>query len=149
MPALTVFVEGVPISQGSMVSNGAGRGMRHSNHAKLRPWRAQIISMLNRHRPEDWDPSAPISLTATFRLLRPQGHYGSGKNSNRLKPSAPEFHTVKSDLDKQLRSVLDSIEQSGLVRGDQQICSINATKRWCVEPEVPGVLLTLISLPND
>ena len=148
MPAFTVFVEGVPVAQGSMISNGAGRGLRHSNHAKLKPWRAQIISMLNRHRPEDWDPSAPISLTATFRLQRPQGHYGTGKNANRLKASAPEFHIVKSDLDKLLRSILDSIEQSGLARGDQQVCSINAAKRWCVEPEVPGVLLTLISLPD-
>ena len=149
MPALTVFVEGVPVSQGSMISNGAGRGMRHSNQAQLRPWRYQIISMLNRHCPKDWDPAAPLTVCAVFRFTRPKGHYGTGKNANRLKVSAPDFHLVKPDLDKLIRAIGDSIEQSGLARGDQQITNWSVSKRWCVGTEVPGVLLTLISLPED
>jgi len=148
MPALTVFIDGVPVPQGSLVSNGAGRGLRHSNEVKLKPWRYQIMEMLSRHRPDDWDPSAPLTVCAVFRFPRPQGHYGTGKNANRLKASAPEFHVTKPDADKLMRSIGDAIEQSGMARGDQQITSWNVAKRWCVEPEVPGVLLTLISLPD-
>ena len=148
MSTLTVFVEGFPVTQGSMISNGAGRGMRHSNQAKLRPWRYNIISMLNRHCPADWDPSAPLTVCAVFRFSRPQGHFGTGKNANKLKASAPDWHITKPDLDKLQRSIGDAIEQSGLARGDQQITSWSVTKRWCVDREVPGVLLTLISLPE-
>ena len=148
MPDLTVFIEGVPVPQGSLVSNGAGRGLRHSNEGKLKPWRYQIVSMLTRQRPADWDPSAPVTVCAVFRFPRPQGHYGTGKNSNKLKPSAPEFHTVKPDADKAARALGDAIEQSGLVRGDQQITCWNVAKRWCVGDEAPGVLLTVLALPN-
>jgi crossover junction endodeoxyribonuclease RusA len=83
-----------------------------------------------------------------FRFTRPKGHYGTGKNANRLKVSAPDFHLVKPDADKLQRAIGDSIEQSGLVRGDQQIVNWSVSKRWCVGTEVPGVLLTIISLPE-
>ena len=146
MPALTVQIEGVPVPQGSMVSNGYGRGMRHSNATKLKPWRSHIIAVLIEHKPDDWDPSRPISATATFRFPRPQSHYGTGRNVNRLKASAPDHHITKPDTDKLMRSVGDAVEQSGLARGDQQITSWNVAKRWCLANESPGLLLTLISL---
>ena len=146
MPAFTTFVEGIPVPQGSLVSNGFGRGLRHSNDKSLKPWRYNVITALNTAKPQNWDPSLPISLTATFRFARPQSHFGTGKNRGCLKPSAPAWHTVKPDGDKLLRALCDGIEQSGLARGDQQICQINAEKRWCVGDETPGVLLTLIAL---
>ena len=146
MPALTVDIEGVPVAQGSLVSNGYGRGLRHSNDKALKPWRYIVSQTISQARPKDWDPSKPVSVTATFRFPRPQAHYGTGKNANNLKPSAPEHHFVKPDLDKAARSIGDAIEQSGLVRGDQQICSWNIAKRYCHDNETPGVLLTLISL---
>ena len=146
MPALTIDIEGLPIAQGSLVANGYGRGLRHSNDKALKPWRYLVSQSIAQARPKDWDPSLPVSVTATFRFPRPQGHYGTGKNSNTLKPSAPEHHIVKPDLDKAQRSIGDAIEQSGLVRGDQQICSWNVAKRYCADNETPGVLLTLISL---
>lgn len=148
MSALTVFADGVPVPQGSMISNGPGRGMRHSNASKLKPWRYQVVSLLARHVPPGWDSSAPITVTATFRLPRPQGHYGTGRNANQLKASAPEFHVTKPDLDKLQRAIGDAIEASGLVRGDQQITSWNVAKRYCVDRETPGVLITLLSLPT-
>ena len=72
MPALTINIEGLPIPQGSLVSNGLGRGLRHSNEIKLKPWRYQVVSALSSAKPQDWNPSLPLSITATFRLPRPQ-----------------------------------------------------------------------------
>jgi Holliday junction resolvase RusA-like endonuclease len=146
MPAFTIDIEGIPIAQGSLVSNGIGRGLRHSNEPKLKPWRYAVVNAINAARPKDWDPSLPISVTATFRFARPQAHYGTGRNAANLKPSAPTHHTVKPDLDKTVRAIGDSIEASGLLRGDQQIVSWNIAKRYCLPDETPGVLLTLIAL---
>ena len=36
MPALTVDIEGLPVAQGSLVANGYGRGLRHSNDKALK-----------------------------------------------------------------------------------------------------------------
>ena len=146
MSALTVNIDGLPIPQGSMVSNGAGRGLRHSNHVKLKPWRYTVVSAILGAKPKDWDPSLPVSVTATVRFPRPQSHYGTGRNADTLKPSAPTHHAVKPDIYKVARALGDGIEESGLVRGDQQITSWNIAKRYTVGDEAPGVLLTLISL---
>jgi Holliday junction resolvase RusA-like endonuclease len=146
MSALTVNIDGLPVPQGSLVSNGFGKGLRHSNHAKLKPWRYTVVSAILAAKPKDWDPSLPVSVTATVRFPRPQSHYGTGRNADTLKPSAPAWHTVKPDIDKVARALGDGIEESGLVRGDQQITSWNIAKRYCIGNEAPGVLLTLISL---
>jgi Holliday junction resolvase RusA-like endonuclease len=144
--AFTVDIEGIPIPQGSLVSNGYGRGLRHSNQAKLQPWRYAVVAALQRSAPSTWDPSLPVSVTATFRFPRPQSHYGTGRNSHTLKPSAPSSHAVKPDADKCARALGDSIEASGLIRGDQQIVRWDIAKRYCRPDEHPGVLLTLIPL---
>jgi len=146
LAALTIDIIGIPIPQGSLVANGYGRGLRHSNQDKLRPWRAQLIAELVAARPISWDPSLPISVTATFRFPRPQGHYGTGRNSNTLKPSAPTHHIVKPDLDKAQRALGDAIEQSGLARGDQQITGWNVAKRYALPDESPGALITITPL---
>ena len=146
MSALTVDIQGLPIPQGSLVSNGFGKGLRHSNHLKLKPWRYTVVSAILQAKPSNWDPSLPVSVTATVRFPRPQSHYGTGRNADTLKPSAPVWHTVKPDIDKVARALGDGIEESGLVRGDQQITSWNIAKRYCIGNEAPGVLLTLISL---
>jgi len=146
MPAFTIDVEGIPIAQGSLISNGIGRGLRHSNDTKLKPWRYAVVNAINANKPTDWDPSLPLSVTATFRFSRPAAHYGTGRNASILKPSAPTHYTVKPDLDKAIRAIGDSIEASGLLRGDQQIVAWNIAKRYCLPDETPGVLLTLIAL---
>jgi Holliday junction resolvase RusA-like endonuclease len=104
-----------------------------------------IISQVQAARPKDWPPNSPVSLTATFRFPRPANHYGTGRNRGCLKPTAPDWKTTKPDLDKVLRSVGDSLEQAGLIAGDQQIVGINAQKRYVVTDEAPGLLLTVIA----
>jgi len=144
--SLNFDVAGTPIPQGSMVSNGRGRGLRYSNDKKLKEWRYLLIEEMRRIKPEDWNADGVITVSAVFRFNRPKSHFGTGRNSAQLKGSAPEFHTVKPDLDKLERSISDSAEQSGLCKGDQQIVSWNACKRWVIGNEPPGVLLTITSV---
>lgn len=146
MSAFTIDVTGIPVAQGSLVPNGNRRGLRYPNEVSLKSWRHMIITLINEAKPTNWDPSAPVSITATFRFPRPDSHYGTGRNRGCLKPSAPNWKTTKPDTDKCLRAVGDSLEQAGLIRGDQQIVSINAAKRYTVTDEAPGLLLTVISL---
>ena len=145
MSALTVNIDGLPVPQGSLVSNGFGKGLRHSNHAKLKPWRYTVVSAILGAKPKDWDPSLPMSVSVVFRFKRPATHIGK----KGLKPSSPQHCTSAraGDLDKLLRSTFDSL--TGVVfDDDRQVVTVNASKRYCITDEPQGAIITisLISL---
>jgi len=148
MSIFSVDVVGLPTPQGSMVSNGHKRGLRYTNDKVLKLWRNQLITELANAKPDEWDKQGAVSVSAVFRFERPKYHFGTGRNEGTLKPSAPEFHIVKPDLDKVTRSLGDSIEMAGLCP-DQAIVSWNVAKRYCADNESPGVLVTLINLADE
>ena len=140
--SLTCNVIGLPVSQGSLVARGFGPGLRYQNDASLKLWRHMVISEVRAARPEGWNQRAAVSCTMTFRFPRNKGHFN---RHGALLPSAPAYKATKPDLDKCARAVFDSIEQAGLILNDSQIISVNASKRWALADEGPGVLLTIIS----
>lgn len=71
----------------------------------------------------------PLGMAVTFYRSRPQGHYGTGRNSQRVKPSAPTHPTTAPDLDKTTRLVLDALT-STVYRDDSQVVQRMDEKRW-------------------
>lgn len=140
--AFTCNVIGLPVSQGSLVARGFGPGLRYQNDASLKLWRHMVISEVRDAKPEGWNPRAAVALTLTFRFPRNKGHFN---RHGVLLPSAPAYKATKPDLDKCARAVFDSLEQAGLILNDSQIIAVNASKRWALADEAPGVLLTVIS----
>ena len=144
---ITINVIGIPQPQGSMKSLGARAGrtiLTHSNGTTLMPWRQELANAALAARPSDWDLSASIALSLTFRFPRPAGHY---RTNGTLKPAAPSAKLTKPDLDKLIRACGDA--WAGIVyRGDQQIVSIAAAKRFIVGTEAPGLLATIIPLAS-
>ena len=51
----------------------------------------------------------PLYLVVEFVMARPKGHFGSGKNAQVLKPSAPPYPTSKPDTTKLLRTLEDAL----------------------------------------
>lgn len=79
-----------------------------------------------------------LELTLIIRLARPKGHYGTGRNAHRLKPSAPHYPTTKPDLLKLARGVEDAL--TGVVwRDDAQIVVEHLTKRYATSDEPESV----------
>ena len=144
---ITFDVLGLPQPQGSMKSLGNRGGrtiLTHSNGAALMPWRQVLASATLAARPDGWDLSRPVGLSLTFRFPRPAGHY---RTNGTLKPAAPSAKLTKPDLDKLIRACGDA--WAGIVyRGDQQIVSIAAAKRFIVGTEAPGLLATIIPLAS-
>jgi crossover junction endodeoxyribonuclease RusA len=142
---ITFDVLGLPQPQGSMKSLGprAGRTiLTHSNGSKLMPWRQELATAALNAKPDDWIIESSIALSLTFRFPRPAGHY---RKNGTLKPSAPTSKLTKPDLDKLIRSCGDA--WAGILyRGDQQIVSITAAKRYTCGNEAPGVLVTAIPI---
>ena len=136
---LRAFVPGTPAPQGSKRHVGGGRLIESS--AKLKPWREAVAADLATYAGAF--PDGSVHLEATFVLRRPKGHWGSGRNAGQLRATAPSLPAVKPDLDKLLRALCDAIAMAGVVRGDQQITTITAAKRYASANEATGVRIAL------
>ena len=134
-----VLVLGTPVPQGSKFL-ARGR-MIDVKSSALDRWRRMIAKAIT---DQGWqhDPilSGPVSVHLTFYLPRPRYHYGTGRNANRLKGSAPALVDKRPDVDKLSRAVLDAITQSGAWRDDSQVAHLSAAKRYA---EQSGVLIYL------
>jgi len=114
--------------------------MRETNQ-RLRPWRSLVTdAALATNTPLI---NHPVSISITFRFLRPKGHY----NKSGLSPKAPAHLTsrLKGDIDKLSRAVLDALTGS-LLHDDSQVVQLAAHKRYCTAEEKPGALITIIPL---
>jgi Holliday junction resolvase RusA-like endonuclease len=144
---ITFDVLGLPQPQGSVKSLGTAAGrtiLTHSNGSKLMPWRQELATAALNARPADWNLETAIALSLTFRFPRPAGQH---RKDGSVKPSAPTSKLTKPDLDKLIRSCGDAFA-GVLYRGDQQIVSITAAKRFAVGTETPGVLVTVIPIAD-
>ena len=87
----------------------------------------------------------PVCLKLTFLRLRPNGHYGTGRNADSLKASAPLHNTKTPDLTKLTRAVEDAL--TGLIwKDDSQVIAQRTNKRYCRDDEQPGVWITVESI---
>jgi len=76
-----------------------------------------------------------IRVDTTFYMPRPKSHYGTGRNSDKLKGSAPTFHIKKPDRDNLDKLVLDAL--TGVVWTDDSIiCKGLIEKVYARKPRV-------------
>lgn len=147
-PSIHFFIRGVkPITQGSKTGfpfrkkdGSLGVRMTSPNDKALKDWRYLVhmaaVHELHEHYEDDslkiqeeFPYLGPVRMELVFTLQRPKGHFGTGRNKDKLKPSAPRFHTQKPDLFKLARAVEDAL--TGLIyRDDSQIIQTKVTKQW-------------------
>jgi len=75
----------------------------------------------------------PIALHVEFFFQRPKSHYGTGRNADKLKPSAPDYHTSTPDTDNLIKFVCDSLN-GVFYKDDSYICSVKAVKYYDCTP---------------
>lgn len=110
-----------------------GRAVVTDANAKSKPWKQQVAGCAIEAMDGQELMTGPLGLTCVFYLARPKGHYGTGKNAEKVKPSAPRFPVTKPDATKLLRGVEDAL--TGIVyRDDAQIIAQSVLKRYG-EPE--------------
>ena len=149
---IEIRVWGIPAPQGSKQVRGyvAGRAILGESSKAVAPWRVDVRAA-TQNQYQGPILTGPVAVCATFLFSRPKGHWGTGKNAERLKPSAPKHLTSvrHGDLDKLLRSTFDGLSQSaggGLITDDSLIVQVMANKRYVEEGELPGAYLTVTKL---
>lgn len=139
---LRIRVNGEPAPQGSKTL-GRNGGMFEASK-KVGPWREAVRAETQRvigwHVERGYD-GTPVSVRIHFYLRRPAGHYGTGRNASRIKPSAPPFPARTPDLDKLCRALLDGLTAGGAFTDDAQVVQLNAAKFWAADGTPPGAMI--------
>ena len=148
MNDIFIPVIGIPAPQGS--KRHVGHGIMIENSKRVKPWRQDVKeAALNHYDGEIIDQAVEIEII--FMFARPKSHFGTGKNSRKLKPSAPVFVTSKGkgDLEKLERSTYDALSQSSggsVLKDDSLVVKNRNMKRYCVEGEHQGAKITIRTL---
>ena len=122
------FVEGVPVPQGSktaMVVNC--RAVMFEANKKHKSWREHVSSVI----PALESPStSPVRVELLFFFNRP-------------KTVKREYMSVKPDIDKLSRSILDCLS-GRIIKDDSQVIILNARKEYT--DQSPGVLVRVMTI---
>lgn len=98
------------------------------DNKKAKPWMAAVAAEA-REAYEGELLRGPIELTVVFRLPRPQGHFGTGRNAGLVRDSAPRHPQVKPDLLKMARAIEDAL--TGVIwKDDAQIVQEHLVKYY-------------------
>ena len=148
MNEIFIPVIGIPAPQGS--KRHVGNGIMIENSKRVKPWRQDVKeAALNHYQGEVIDQAVEVEII--FIFVRPKSHFGTGKNSRKLKPSAPVFVTSKGigDIDKLQRSTYDALSESSggnVLKDDSLIVQNRNSKRYCVAGENPGAKIIIRTL---
>ena len=75
------------------------------------------------------DLDGALELRVVFVFRRPAGHFGTGRNAGKLKPSSPLYVRTRPDVDKLVRAIADAM--TGIVyRDDSQLVAVKAEKHY-------------------
>jgi len=133
--AVIIDVRGLPAPQGSKRHVGGGRMVEMSK--AVGPWREAVraqTQLVMERGPGIETMTGPVQVKLFFYLTRPKGHFGTGRNSAVLRPSAPGRPAGKPDLDKLARAVLDGLTAGGAWKDDSQVVVLVAEKLYAAGP---------------
>jgi crossover junction endodeoxyribonuclease RusA len=132
--SVSFFVEGEPVTQGSMKAVGGGR-LAHVSGPALTAWRTRIAAAARTAGATCVGDHEPVRVDCLFYLPRP-------KTVTRALP------TGRKDTDKLMRAVGDAL--TGVAYADDvQVCDWNVAKRYATETIPAGVWVTVTLLTAD
>ena len=103
--------------------------------------KTNLAAEIKRHAPAT-PIDKPIAVKIYFFMPRPKSHFGTGKNSGKIKDNAPEWCSVKPDLDNMIKYITDTM--NGIFyRDDALIFWIIASKRYGLTPKTTVKIDTL------
>ena len=129
MTAVTFFVAGIPVPQGSKTAYVVGKRavLTDANKKRLKPWRAEVTRIARASWLDRAQLDGAIGVNAVFVFERPKS----------VKRAAP---SVKPDVDKLARALLDGVTDSGIWKDDCQVTRLEVEKVYGAAPGVHVVI---------
>lgn len=107
MSVIAVIIEGTPIAKKR--PRFARRGKFVTTYNCQESEEGKFLMLARQQIPEMI--YGPVSVSIAFFMKRPKSHYGTGKNSNNIKQSAPLKHISKPDIDNLQKMVYDCLNR--------------------------------------
>jgi Holliday junction resolvase RusA-like endonuclease len=136
------FVPGQPRPGGSkraFYNPVLKRSMITEDCKKTKDWRTSVGFKAAELIKVPFDTAVQVEFV--FCLQRPKGHYGSGRNSGRVRGSAPRWPAVKPDVTKLIRSTEDALTKIAW-RDDSQVV-LQIARKIYVEGHQAGAWITI------
>lgn len=102
-----------------------GVNVTHDN-ASTKGW-MNLVAQVARQNYDGPLLTGAIRLELSFFHVRPKSHYGTGRNADKLKDSAPKHKITMPDTIKLARAVEDALK-GVLWRDDNQVCEHHLRK---------------------
>lgn len=157
---ISITVYGEPAGQGQITFLGVGRGAKHTNEKKLKPWRHAIVdaalAATGHHLFSEYHPGTcaicgvpkkrhallvgvPVHVEVTITVEKPK----SAPKRRRTWPITRH----STDIDHHARAVLDSLSAAGVFADDSQVVKLTISKGYPLEDidtlEQPGATIHL------
>ena len=148
MTRIAFYAVGDPAPQGS--HRYVGNGVMIESSKRVKPWRAQVAAAARDAMVGRDMPTGPVAVTLDVYLPRPASHYGTGRNTGRLRPSAPLWPTSRrlGDADKHARSALDAL--TGIVYTDDSlVVALHVYKTYSDATHPVGARILIDSLERQ
>ena len=142
---LAIRVPGIPVPQGSM--RGFVRGGKVAltgDNPALRSWRRDVTDAFL--AAGKITTAGPLWVVLEFAVLRPRGHFGTGRNALNVRPTAPGWPATRPDIDKLARAILDAGTVAGIWLDDGQVVVLEARKIFATSGHPPGVFIRVEAL---
>nr|ADD96382.1 endodeoxyribonuclease RusA [uncultured organism MedDCM-OCT-S09-C20] len=146
-----IRVYGIPRPQGSKRHVGRGIMVEASKH--VGQWRNDVMAAaaVTYKGPPI---TGPVRLEIVFLFPRPKSHFGTGRNADKLKASAP-VHCISrahGDTSKLIRSTEDAISASSgypVIEDDSQVVRLVCEKRYVAQEEGCGAYIRVVESQYD
>jgi crossover junction endodeoxyribonuclease RusA len=124
----SAFIFGSPVPQGSARAFTHGsRVVVTSDNKNLKKWCTFCALVLRKDIAAHEQYEGPVAVELQFYFDRPKSHLnGSGS----LRKGYSAHHTVKPDLDKLVRAILDAGTDAKVWHDDAQVVRLTASKRY-------------------
>lgn len=103
--------------------------------------KANFVKIANFYAPK-LPIEGAISMSVEYYFDRPKGHYGTGRNSGKLKESAPKVHIKMPDIDNCLKFTMDALQSSKrFFNNDSQINEIYGKRNYTDNPRTEVLII--------
>lgn len=128
---------GTPVPQGSktVAQHGGRAWVRDANAGKLKPWRENVANAA-RVSHEGARLDGHLSVDMLFLLPRP---------TSVVRP----YPSVKPDLDKLVRAVMDGITDANVWADDARVVELWTAKAYAADGDTPGVIVYVTPTAPD
>jgi Holliday junction resolvase RusA-like endonuclease len=117
------------------------RGNFHGTYDPASDAKQSFLSVILSYAPEK-PLDEPLCVDIDFYFARPKNHFGTGKNKDKLKLTAPNYHTTRPDIDNLRKFIMDAMNKV-FWRDDSIICEGHTRKKYDIMPRTEIIVKTI------